>query len=250
MNIFKHIALAAMLASPCAAFCGEDNYVLTFGTTGPDCYADGTQVADGECYALVWTKRGGTLDITVDGAAANDTCKVLGIFACAENHACPERFVQVSSGFFKANGEGAFSLVLLDTRKGDGTVSAKDGAFDKEAGRVNGYVAVSSASSQFSIAKVSSQATVSTPTAVPAEIENPVITGYEIRDGKAYITVSGTSRKLDYGVAVGDTAAAARQNEASAGVKAGKDGEAIELTVELPADKPVGFFKVGRAPLK
>ncbi len=31
-----------------------------FSTLGPDCYADGTIVRDGECYALVWSPTGTT----------------------------------------------------------------------------------------------------------------------------------------------------------------------------------------------
>ena len=43
-----------------AVFASMEDRVLRFSTPGPDCYADGTLVADGECYALVWSPKGAT----------------------------------------------------------------------------------------------------------------------------------------------------------------------------------------------
>ena len=48
------IAVFAGLAAT-AAFAGMNNVLVSFSTVGPDCYADGATVLDGECSALVWT---------------------------------------------------------------------------------------------------------------------------------------------------------------------------------------------------
>ena len=47
----------AML-SPGHAFASIDDKVLKFSSSGPDRYADGSIVVDGECYALVWSPKG------------------------------------------------------------------------------------------------------------------------------------------------------------------------------------------------
>ena len=55
MKSFVAMCMAAAAFSACAAV---DDLVLTFSSAGPDTYADGTRVLDGECYALVWLPDG------------------------------------------------------------------------------------------------------------------------------------------------------------------------------------------------
>ncbi len=43
------LALIAAAIAAGAAFGGQDNLLATFSTKGPDRYADGTVVKDGEC---------------------------------------------------------------------------------------------------------------------------------------------------------------------------------------------------------
>ena len=74
------IVILAAAAFPLLA--GQDNLLATFSTKGPDCYADGTVVKDGECYALVWTHTNAVFQgITVDGKAvgSQDENRVLCI---------------------------------------------------------------------------------------------------------------------------------------------------------------------------
>ena len=49
----KLIAVFALLASVCA-FGAIDDTIIVIETQGPDKYADGTTVLDGERYAIVW----------------------------------------------------------------------------------------------------------------------------------------------------------------------------------------------------
>lgn len=50
--IAKKATVALLLLWGGFSFAGITDYVATFSTPGPDRYADGTVVADGECYAL------------------------------------------------------------------------------------------------------------------------------------------------------------------------------------------------------
>ena len=58
-NTFKKILGIALIAvSAIFANAGQDDAMLLFRTTGPDRYADGTPVLEGEVYALVWVRDG------------------------------------------------------------------------------------------------------------------------------------------------------------------------------------------------
>ena len=83
---------------------------------------------------------------------------------------------------------------------------------------------------------------------IPENIENPRITGIDVRNGKVFLTVTGTSAKLDYGVAAASTPEGLVNAQPDKGAKAG-NGE-ITLEVEIPAGQQGQFFKVGRKPLK
>ena len=258
MKNLKTFALAALAALPCALFAGEANSILKFGTTGPDTYADGqTVVLDGECYALVWTKAGAAFGgVKVDGTAVDaDNNMVVGIFPIAKDGKCPENYVEVEPSFAKKYGDGSFGLVLLDTRKSDGTVSVKDGKFDAEGGRVNGYVATNAKVELKEGVTVRTTSKAVEPVAVASVSEIPgyldqqcVITGIRTDKEFAYITVAGTNGKIDYGVSAGETADAAGTGKADKSVQAGADG--AEITFKVPKQGLSGFFRVDRAPLK
>ena len=55
------------LAIACVAGAGTDDTLIAFSTKGPDRYADGTTVLDGECYALVWSIDGNFDGFSADG---------------------------------------------------------------------------------------------------------------------------------------------------------------------------------------
>ncbi len=56
----KNLIFLSVLAASVSACAAVNDLVLTFSSTGPDRYQDGTQVLDGECYALVWLPSGST----------------------------------------------------------------------------------------------------------------------------------------------------------------------------------------------
>ncbi|MBQ8125761.1 MAG: hypothetical protein IJ173_07735, partial [Kiritimatiellae bacterium] len=65
----KLLTAACALALSLAAFAAQNDALVTFSTKGPDCYADGTTVLDGECYALCWSKDFANFAIRADGTA-------------------------------------------------------------------------------------------------------------------------------------------------------------------------------------
>ena len=58
MNTIKKIAMFALALTLGTAFAAENDAVVVYSTKGPDTYADGSVVRNGECYALVWVKSG------------------------------------------------------------------------------------------------------------------------------------------------------------------------------------------------
>ena len=239
------LAMAAASATLQAA--DQGNVLLRSSTEGPDYYADGTLVKDGELYAVVWTRNGATFDgITLEGKAAGDPEDnvVMATSARAKDGHCPLWTVQMKAAVAQRRvGKGSFSIHLLDTRTADGTPGGKTVG-------VNGY----GSSRSFDLASgatfqnVASEVTpAETATVVPDSISAPKIKSIEVKNGIVRLTVEKTSKLLRYGVSSGDSPAALAA-DASFPKKDGNDD--ADIVIEAPARASGGFFKVGRAPLK
>ena len=247
----KNILMTILAAVAIPAMAGQDNLLATFSTKGPDRYADGTVVKDGECYALVWTKAGATFaGITVTGEAAGDQDlnRVLCVAPLAKDGHCREVVVEVNKVVAdRYAGAGTFSLHLLDTRKADGTPGGV------EAG-VNGYgaaqefsLAAKSASDGVQAGVATNAALAATATILPASIPQPKIKSIEVKDGVVRLTVARTSKLVRYGVSSGATPTGLAADSDFAP----KDGDDFgDIVIEAPAKGPSGFFSVGRAPLR
>ena len=244
----KILMILAAAAATLPARAGQDNLLATFSTTGPDRYADGTVVKDGESYALVWTAKGKTFaGITVDGKAAGsqDDNRVLCVAPLAQGGRCPDVVVEVNKLVADLYaGAGTFSLHLLDTRRADGTPGGV-------AAGVNGYGATQaftlSAAEQLQSGVATNAAFAATATELPASIPQPRIKSIEVKDGIVRLTVERTSKKVRYGVSSGAT-----PGELAADADfAPQDGnDAGDIVITAPAKGGSGFFSVGRAPLK
>ena len=106
------IAVFAGLVSA-AAFAGMGNVVISFSTVGPDKYADGSRVRDGETYALVWTRAGSTF-----AGKADENNKIVLKAPEAADHKCPYIQFQVDEDWVNANCPGGtWGVYLFDTRK-------------------------------------------------------------------------------------------------------------------------------------
>ena len=244
----KNILMTILAALALSALAGQDNMLATFSTKGPDCYADGTVVKDGECYALVWTHTNAVFQgITVTGEAvgSQEENRVLCIAPLAKDGHCREVVVEVNKVLADLYaGSGTFSLHLLDTRKADGVPGGVESG-------VNGFGAAEeftlSASEQLQTISATNAALAATATVLPASIPQPKIKSIEVKDGIVRLTVARTSKMVRYGVSSGATPNAL----ASDPDFAPQDGDdAGDIVIEAPAKGNSGFFSVGRAPLK
>lgn len=84
--------------------------VLTFSIHGAETYADGSALADGECYALVWTEDGVFEGINADGTAKGAGDEVVYIGKIVKG---ADVSFQISDGF---KNSGFFDVWILDTR--------------------------------------------------------------------------------------------------------------------------------------
>jgi len=132
---------AAMMAA--MAFAGADNVIISFATPSPDKYADGTQVADGEVYALIWTAAGKEFaGVNGDGTLVGTDSKIVVKAPVAKDGKCPQILFRIDEDYVKANYPGGtWGVYLLDTRTfvvdEDGVI-AKDGEGKPAVKSVNG----------------------------------------------------------------------------------------------------------------
>ena len=214
----KSIALVLTALGAGALFAGMNNVVVQFSTVGPDKYADGTTVMDGECYALVWTPTDSEFQgINDKGEAAGDSKVVLKAPYAKGGH-CPDIQFQVDEGYANEhyNG-GTWGVYLLDTRvfateteeilvdgkKIEQTkVKIADGkkVATGVGGAVSGYGAVlSDVKSSLSPAGAKGGIVQS----IPAGIQPPTIRDFKVVNGMAYLFLKNTSSAVSYGVAAG-----------------------------------------------
>ena len=215
----KSIALVFAVLLAGVLFAGMNNVVIQFSTVGPDKYADGTTVMDGECYALVWTPTGSEFQgIDAEGEAAGDS-KVAVKAPIAIGGKCPNVQFQIDETFANANyPDGTWGVYLLDTRKFATeevtvTVDGKDVKQTKvlldENGKkratgvgdaVSGYGQVVS-----NVGRTLSPAGSKTGIvqSIPAGIQPPTIRDFKVVNGMAYLYLKDTSSAVSYGVAAG-----------------------------------------------
>lgn len=84
--------------------------LLTFSIQGTETYADGSALADGECYALVWSTDGVFEGVNADGTAKGDGDEVIYIGQIVKG---ADVSFQIADGF---KSSGSFDIWILDTR--------------------------------------------------------------------------------------------------------------------------------------
>ena len=217
----KSIALvfAVLLAGTLLA--GTNNVVIQFSTVGPDKYADGATVMDGECYALVWTPTGSEFQgINEKGEAAGDS-KVAVKAPIAIGGKCPNVQFQIDETYANENyPNGTWGVYLLDTRKFATeevtvTVDGKDIKQTQVKIDANGKKIATGVDSKGTVAgygQVVSNvgrslspagAKAGTVQSIPAGIQPPTIKDFKVVDGLAYLYLKNTSSAVSYGVAAG-----------------------------------------------
>jgi hypothetical protein len=170
-----------------------EDAAIVFSTVGPDKYADGTTVLDGESYALVWTKDGAFEGFSADGKVLDEKDKVLVVSPLAKDGRCPKVMFQIPVA--DAVGYGKFEVFLLDTRvvSSAGEVSPRPAA-DGEAKIVNGYGRVSAKIALSEVLSKAEGATVANlNSAVPKDTRQPRINAMRIDGDEVILTVENMS---------------------------------------------------------
>lgn len=239
------IAVIAGLASA-AAFAGMGNIVVSFSTIGPDKYADGTTVRDGEVYALVWTPSGSEFaGINADGTAAGDSQVVMKA-AKAKNGKCPFIAFQIPEEAASDYPGGTWGVYLLDTRKyaADeyGVIDTTSEPTVGDASVVNGYGAVTTfnnaAMANGSGSAAANAATVST---VPALGQDLKVTNISFDGDNVVLEVTGSLSCLRYGLKSGSDVNSLEEGDK---IQYGKDNG--KMTIYAPKKSGAQFFQVNR----
>lgn len=217
-----------------------EDAAIVFSTVGPDKYADGTTVLDGESYALVWTKDGAFEGFSADGKVLDEKDKVLVVSPLAKDGRCPKVMFQIPVA--DAVGYGKFEVFLLDTRvvSSAGEVSPRPAA-DGEAKIVNGYGRVSA---KIALSEVSSKADCATVanlnSAAPKDTRQPRIKAMRIDGDEVILTVENMSGYMR--VQSGrDTSAS---DATGAALETPSSGDT--LTIKAPKVGESGFYRVIR----
>ena len=248
MNRFVLTAFGLLIGA--AAFAGMDNVVIAFSTQGPDKYADGAQVVDGECYALVWTPTGVTFAGIDSTGAAVAPSKVVLKAPVAKGGKCPDVLFEVDSDYAKANYPGGtWGVYLLDTRKfktnAEGIILKGEVASCGLPGNpVNGYGEVGAKINCASgVASLGVTGSVSTgiPSATPEAGQNVKINKIDVDKDYVYLHVTGTLSSQIYGVQSGSKPGSLTPGE---DLRYGQTGG--EMIIVKPKTGDTGFFQVNR----
>lgn len=244
----KKLALMLTAAVASMAAWATPGYVI-FSSEGPDKYADGTTVLDGEIYALVWTANEAFGGLTATGEPVVSGDKVIGLAATAKDGRCTP-VVYMLTGDNEVSG-GNFYVYLLDTRvktvADDGTVvtSVAGLSADGKLTAVNAVETIAEPAIATSTTAASGTVTGagSVATAAPADAPMPRITAIEVVGAKVVVTVVDTLPCMQYGITAGKTPSVLDQKDLIDGLNGVAGGE-LKLVIDNPAENR--FFKVIR----
>lgn len=229
---------------------GADDSLVTFSTVGPDRYADGSLVMDGECYALVWSNDGVFEGLSANGRPVDSNDKVVLIAPVATNGRCPTVLFQIPATLATSLASGVYDVILLDTRVSVNGKTAVTGAPSGSLTLVNGYGTVADGltiakgtSAQLNVgaqasAEGGSQASVGA--AAPAGVKQPRIKHIRIEGDNVFLTVENLPGFMR--VQGGTTIAAAD----TTGAAKATDGGAEDVILVMPKTGSSGFFRVVR----
>lgn len=218
----------------------EDSAIV-FSTVGPDRYADGSTVLDGELYALVWTEDGVFEGFSADGKALDEKDKILVAAPLAKDGRCPKVMFQIPRAL--AVNYGKFEVFLVDTRvaAASGAVTPR-GTANGEVKLVNGYgrvpaeIALSGVSS-----KAEGAAVANLNSAAPKDARQPRVKAMRIEGDEVVLTVENMPGYMR--VQSGRNAAAADSTGAAVETPASGD----TLTIKAPKVGDSGFYRVIRS---
>ena len=264
-NLRKIASLLSLLACG-IAFAGMEDQVLRFSTPGPDRYADGSVVRDGECDALVWSPAGKAFSgFNADGTPVSSSDRVVLAGALAQGGRCRDAIFQIPAAEYSELKGGEWAVCLVDTRnlagEPTGTQNGKPLRVNRW-GIISGGVEITSAASarprlltsgmQSSSAadttgrtrSGASGARANILSAVPPNLAPPRITDIAVGDGEVWLAVEGTVPYLDYTIISGETPNNLKPDYFAEVVEG--DGRS-EIAIGTPESPKRRFFKVKRA---
>ena len=261
-NAAKAAAVVCAVLMAHAVFASARDRLLSFSSYGPDRYADGSLVVDGECYALVWSPAGTSFSgFNADGTPVSADDRVILAAPFAEGGKCRECAFQVPDAEYKELKGGEWAVCLVDTRSiyGD-PLGAKDG----RPLRVNSWgivksgvkIDASASGGESQIASLkgaaasgnrnqsgASPARANRRVKVPNSAKKPRITAMDFTGGVVRLTVADTEPYLTYTISSGDTPADLAEDYA-AEVVDGVSNSQVEIAAPKTATRR--FFKIIR----
>ena len=257
------MAVAAVMVCAACAFGSMQDKLARFSTPGPDRYADGSIVQDGECYALVWSPAGTAFaGFNADGTPVSSRDRVVLAGALAQDGKCRDSVFQIPAAEYEALKGGEWAVCLVDTRNlagvPTGTRNGKPVRVNRW-GIVSGGVNITNANStkprlaatggtrsvaSGATALPTSAARATNLSAVPQNLLPPQITAIELTDGEVWLAVDGTVPYLDYTIISGETPNDLKPDYFSEVVEG--DGRS-ESAIGTPKSPKRRFFKVKRA---
>ena len=209
----------AVLLSSGILFAGGSlkDRLARFSTPGPDCYADGSIVRDGECYALVWSPAGSVFSgFNADGTPVSSNDCVVLAGALAQNGKCRDAVFQIPAKVYEALAGGEWQVCLVDTRNMYGVPTGVQngkplrvnrwgvvagGVTITEAGDASAGLRLADAEGTRSVASASRANRLS---AVPGTLTPPLITALDVGDDAVWLAVDGTVPYLSYTIISGE----------------------------------------------
>lgn len=227
-----------MTVAVCLPTIGSD-VPYGYRSLGVDTYASGERVCDGECYAFVWVRNGSVFaGYNRDGSLV-DTVNNIQIYVrpLAVNGQCPPVNFLIDEAFAAAHADGSYKVLVLDTRRADGTPAGVDAA--NGLWRVNGWGEanlrrrVLAKTRAFSASPTASGSVSDQAAKIPDGCRKPVITKFSIdADGNAVVEVADTERYLTYRIAAGETPARVGDSVGQAKCDGNGTGERVRLTLK------------------
>ncbi len=226
-----------------------DDARISFSTVGPDRYADGSTVLDGECYALVWSNDGNFDGFAADGECIDPADRIVLAAPIAQGGRCPPVLFQIPAAEANELAGGRYAVYLLDTRVATGETIRPRGTADGKPALVNGYgattagIALGGATSSQNAEESSGSSNgqvAGIPCAAPAECVQPRIKAMRIEGDNVFLTVEnlGGFMRVRSGSDVSVSGATGAAVETNGG------DEDVTLVTRKQGNS--GFFKVIR----
>ena len=265
MKNAKITGMVAIMLGSALAYGSMQDKLARFSTPGPDRYADGSVVRDGECYALVWSPAGMVFSgFNADGTAVSSRDRVVLAGALALDGRCRDAVFQIPAAEYAELQGGEWAVCLVDTRTTAGVPAGvqdgkplrvnrwgiiSGGVDITEAGSSNLRLAAAGGASLASAApdgtrSVASGARANNLSAVPPNLAPPRITDIEVGDGEVWLAVEGTVPYLYYTIVSGETPNNLKADYFSEVVEGDGTSEIAIGTVKSAKRR---FFKVKRA---